>query len=175
MHDTPQPALWNGSSGLAWVEAHTLLDGMFAPFGERLAHAVPASAPAQVLDVGCGTGAVTLAIAARLGAGGHCSGVDISAPTIARATARAAAAALPATFVVSDAQRHRFAAARIDRIVSRFGVMLFDDPAQAFANLRHATRHGGTLHALAWRSRRRESLHDRRRARRNPAVAVART
>jgi len=152
MHDTTQYALWNGPSGHAWVEAQALLDGMFAPLGERLAQAVPAGAAAQVLDVGCGTGAVTLAIAARLGAGGHCSGVDISAPMIAHATARAAAAALPATFVVGDAQRHRFAAARIDRIVSRFGVMFFDDPAQAFANLRHATRPGGTLHALAWRS-----------------------
>jgi SAM-dependent methyltransferase len=134
------------------VEAQALLDGMFAPLAEQLAGAVPAGQPAQVLDVGCGTGAVCLAIAARLGEGGRCSGVDISAPMIARAVERAAAAGLQIDFAVGDAQRHRFAPARLDRIVSRFGVMFFDAPVQAFANLRQATRSGGTLHALAWRS-----------------------
>lgn len=152
MTDTSQHALWNGPSGEVWVEAQALLDGMFAPLAEQLAGAVPAGQPAQVLDVGCGTGAVCLAIAARLGEGGHCSGVDISAPMIARAVERAAAAGLQIDFAVGDAQRHRFAPARLDRIVSRFGVMFFDDPVQAFANLRRATRSGGTLHALAWRS-----------------------
>lgn len=152
MTDTSQHALWNGPSGEVWVEAQALLDGMFAPLAEQLAGAVPAGQPAQVLDVGCGTGAVCLAITARLGEGGHCSGVDISAPMIARAVERAAAAGLQIDFAVGDAQRHRFAPARLDRIVSRFGVMFFDDPVQAFANLRQATRSGGTLHALAWRS-----------------------
>lgn len=152
MTDTSQHALWNGPSGEVWVEAQALLDGMFAPLAEQLAGAVPAGQPAQVLDVGCGTGAVCLAIAARLGEGGHCSGVDISAPMIARAVERAAAAGLQIDFAVGDAQRHCFAPARLDRIVSRFGVMFFDDPVQAFANLRQATRSGGTLHALAWRS-----------------------
>lgn len=149
---TPQHALWNGPCGEVWVEAQALLDGMFAPLAEQLAGAVPAGQPAHVLDVGCGTGAVCLAIAARLGEGGHCSGVDISAPMIARAVERAAAAGLQIDFAVGDAQRHRFAPARLDRIVSRFGVMFFDDPVQAFANLRQATRSGGTLRALAWRS-----------------------
>lgn len=152
MTDTPQHALWNGPSGEVWVEAQALLDGMFAPLAEQLAGAVPAGQPAQVLDVGCGTGAVCLAIAARLGEGGRCSGVDIAAPMIARAVERAAAAGLQIDFAVGDAQRYRFAPARLDRIVSRFGVMFFDDPVPAFANLRRATRAGGTLHALAWRS-----------------------
>lgn len=152
MTDTPQHAIWNGPSGEVWVEAQALLDGMFAPLAEQLAGAVPAGQPAHVLDVGCGTGAVCLAIAARLGEGGHCSGVDISAPMIARAVERAAAAGLQIDFAVGDAQRHRFAPSRLDRIVSRFGVMFFDDPVQAFANLRQATRSGGTLNALAWRS-----------------------
>ena len=37
-------------------------------------------------------------------------------------------------------------------IISRFGVMFFDSPVQAFANLRHAARGGAALRALAWRS-----------------------
>ncbi|WP_422507011.1 class I SAM-dependent methyltransferase [Stenotrophomonas sp. GZD-301] len=152
MTDTSQHALWNGPAGLAWVQAQRLLDTMFAPLARVLADAVPPGAEWQVLDVGCGTGAVSLAIAGRLGAGGHCTGVDISAPMIDAARARARTDAVAATFLVADAQRHAFPAARIDRVVSRFGVMFFDDPQRAFAGLRDATRPGGTLHAIAWRA-----------------------
>ncbi|WP_312239292.1 class I SAM-dependent methyltransferase [Stenotrophomonas sp.] len=152
MPDTAQHALWNGPSGHAWVEAERILDQMFAPFALLLAQAIPAHPPARVLDVGCGTGAVSLEIATRLGSGGHCTGVDISAPLITRAITRAASAGLPVDFIVADAQRLALPPASFDRIVSRFGVMFFDDPAMAFSNLRQATRRGGALHAIAWRS-----------------------
>ncbi len=152
MPDTAQHALWNGPSGHAWVEAERILDQMFAPFALQLAQATPAHPPARVLDVGCGTGAVSLEIATRLGSGGHCTGVDISAPLITRAITRAASAGLPVDFIVADAQRLALPPASFDRIVSRFGVMFFDDPAMAFSNLRQATRRGGALHAIAWRS-----------------------
>ena len=39
-----------------------------------------------------------------------------------------------------------------DLIVSRFGVMFFDDPVQAFANLRRAAREDARLNFIAWRS-----------------------
>ncbi|HBS62535.1 MAG TPA: SAM-dependent methyltransferase [Stenotrophomonas sp.] len=152
MTDTPQHALWNGPAGQAWVQAQCLLDAMFAPLARVLADAVPPGADWQVLDVGCGTGAVSLAIACRLGTDGHCTGVDISAPMIDTARARARDDAVAATFLVADAQRHAFPAARLDRVVSRFGVMFFDDPQRAFAGLRDATRTGGALHAIVWRA-----------------------
>lgn len=152
MTDNAQHALWNGPAGQAWVQAQALLDGMFAPFAERLANAIAPGAAMQVLDVGCGTGAVSLAIAARLGGDGRCTGVDISAAMIDAARERSHRSGQPADFIVADAQRHAFAAAAFDRVVSRFGVMFFDDPVQAFTRLRQATRSGGALQALAWRS-----------------------
>lgn len=147
-----QHALWNGPAGDAWVQAQALLDGMFAAFEPLLADPLAAQPDAQVLDVGCGTGAVCLAIAQRLGPAGHCTGVDISAPMIAVARERAAAAGKNIDFIVADAQQHAFAPASVDRIVSRFGVMFFDDPVLAFRQLRNALRGGGSLHAIAWRS-----------------------
>lgn len=152
MSDTPQHTLWNGPAGQAWVQAQPLLDGMFAPFATRLCDALPAGSAHQVLDIGCGTGAVSLALAERMRPGGHCTGVDISAAMIDSARQRARASGLNVDFIVADAQRHRFAPASMDRIVSRFGVMFFDDPVQAFSRLRQATRSAGVLHALAWRS-----------------------
>ncbi|WNH47168.1 class I SAM-dependent methyltransferase [Stenotrophomonas aracearum] len=151
MPSTPptQHDLWNGPAGDAWVQAQSLLDGMFAGFVSVLAD--PVDPAAHVLDVGCGTGALCLAIASRLGPDGRCGGVDISAPMIDVARERARSAGQSIDFTVADAEQHAFAPASLDRIVSRFGVMFFNDPVQAFANLRRALRSGGSLHAIAWR------------------------
>ncbi|RKU04579.1 SAM-dependent methyltransferase [Burkholderia sp. Nafp2/4-1b] len=147
-----QSALWNGPSGLAWVDAQQALDRMFEPFETLLADAAVAASARSVLDVGCGTGAVTLAMARRLGAAAHCTGVDISARMIATAQARAERDGLGARFVHADAQTHTFAPGEFDLLVSRFGVMFFDDPVRAFANLRHAARANALLRFVAWRA-----------------------
>ncbi|WP_315386173.1 class I SAM-dependent methyltransferase [uncultured Stenotrophomonas sp.] len=154
MTSTPptQHDLWNGPAGDAWVQAQSLLDGMFAGFVPVLADPIATAPDAHVLDVGCGTGAVCLAIADQLGAEGRCSGVDISAPMIEVARKRAHAAGKSIDFTVADAEQYTFAPHSLDRIVSRFGVMFFNDPVRAFANLHRALRSGGSLHAIAWRS-----------------------
>lgn len=142
---------WGGRRGNAWVEAQGLLDRLFQPFEDKLVEGVVAAGARNVLDVGCGTGSTTVAIARRLSAGGGSVGVDISAPMIAAARARAERERAPATFVCADAQAHAFAPASFDAVVSRFGVMFFDDPVRAFANLRGATSPGGVLQAIVWR------------------------
>ncbi len=150
-HDE-QMALWNGPAGHAWVETQELLDQVLKPFEDLLVEAIPTGSGSRVLDVGCGTGAVTLATARRAGAQGWCVGVDISEPMIAAARARAELESTPASFICADAQTHAFGPATFDRIVSRFGVMFFDDAVQAFANLRQAARDGAELDFAAWRS-----------------------
>ena len=85
-----QIALWNGSAGRAWVETQESLDRLFEPFENLLVEAVAARQAQRVLDVGCGTGSTTLAIARRLGTHGAAVGVDLSEPMIALAQARAA-------------------------------------------------------------------------------------
>lgn len=147
-----QAALWNGVAGRAWVDTQESLDRMFKPFEDLLVDAVSSAGGRRVLDVGCGTGSTTLAIARRLGASGHCVGIDLSEPMIAAARARAAQEGSPARFVCADAQAHAFEAADFDTIVSRFGVMFFGDAVGAFANLRRASREGARLRAVAWRS-----------------------
>jgi SAM-dependent methyltransferase len=104
-----------------------------------------------VLDVGCGTGATTRAIARSLHADDSCVGLDISEPMIGAARAHAAMERVPAQFIVADAETHAFEPRSFDMIVSRFGVMFFADPARAFTNLRRASTPGAQLRVLAWR------------------------
>ena len=147
-----RPSHWNANAGGAWVEAQASIDRMFEPLEQLLVDAIAAGAPRRVLDVGCGTGGTTLAAARRLGANAECVGVDIAEPMIAAARARAEREGAPASFVLADAETHAFEPASFDAVMSRFGVMFFEDPVRAFTNLRSAARDGATLRAIVWRS-----------------------
>jgi ubiquinone/menaquinone biosynthesis C-methylase UbiE len=128
------------------------LDRLFEPLEKRLVEEVVSGSRRDVLDIGCGTGATTLAVARRLGAKGRSVGLDISEPMLATARERARREGLPATFICADAQTYAFEPASFDMFVSRFGVMFFENPAQAFANLRRAAKPDADLRAIAWRS-----------------------
>ena len=147
-----QAKLWKGSGGQGWVEAQAVLDRMFKPFEDLLVAAVSAGSRGRVLDVGCGTGSTTLAFARVLGPEGHSVGIDISDPMIAAARARADREGTSAAFICASAEDHAFEPAAFDMVVSRFGVMFFNDSVRAFANLRRAATSGGGLRFIAWRS-----------------------
>lgn len=145
-----QPRHWNGVAGCAWVEEQELLDRMFRPLEDLLVDAVVPGH--RVLDVGCGAGGTTLAAARRLGTNGGCVGIDISGPMITAARARAEQEDMPASFIRADIQTHPFERAEFDMLISRFGVMFFNDPVMAFANLRIAAADDAELRFIAWRS-----------------------
>jgi SAM-dependent methyltransferase len=147
-----QPALWNGAGGRGWVGLQEVLDQMYRPFEDLLVDAIRSETTRRVLDVGCGTGSTTVAVARRLGASGSCTGIDISEPMIAAARARAERQGGSVTFIVGDAQTYPLDRASFDAIISRFGVMFFADPVAAFTNLRAAASAGAMLQAIAWRS-----------------------
>lgn len=158
-----QATLWNGGGGEVWVEQQRMLDRLFLPFERLLADAVQTGGARDVLDIGCGAGATTIAAARSLAQQGHCTGLDISVPLIEAARRRVEAAGVAnAQFIVGDAQPHAFAPARFDTVISRFGVMFFDDPEAAFANLRRAVTADGGLTFIAWRD-----------AKENPFMATA--
>jgi ubiquinone/menaquinone biosynthesis C-methylase UbiE len=151
-NDNQQATLWNGLAGRAWVEMQEPLDKILKPFEDLLVEAVSRGPGGRVLDVGCGTGSTTLALARLLGAKGRSIGIDISDAMIAAARSRAERESTPASFICADAQAHAFEPASFDAIISRFGVMFFDDPIRAFANLRRAATDNAELRFVAWRS-----------------------
>jgi SAM-dependent methyltransferase len=161
---TEQSELWNGIAGRAWVAEQSLLDTMFKPLEEVLTEAIWTVGPKALLDVGCGTGAVTLAAARLRGERGTCTGVDVSEPMIEAARERALAEGVAAQFILANAEDHHFEPATYDMIVSRFGVMFFDDPVKAFGNLRRASSHEAQLRVVVFRG-----------ADENPFMTVAET
>ncbi|KPH06629.1 class I SAM-dependent methyltransferase (plasmid) [Rhizobium acidisoli] len=145
-----QVADWNGQSGERWVAYQARLDAMMAVFGQA---AIEAAAPAtgeRVLDVGCGAGASSLDLAARVGAGGQVLGVDISEPLIGRARVLAPQDT-PVLFQVADASSTELPEGAFDILFSRFGVMFFDDPTAAFAHMRRALKPGARVAFVCWR------------------------
>ena len=146
-----QAEYWSGDSGQQWVTHQARLDKLMAPVLDRLL-AEAKLQPAQfVLDIGCGTGASTLAIARAIGPKGHVTGADISEPLLSLARQRLDdAGAVQAECLLGDVQTLDFEPSRFDVALSRFGVMFFADPVAAFANISRALKPGGKIIFLAW-------------------------
>jgi ubiquinone/menaquinone biosynthesis C-methylase UbiE len=140
--------LWNGPASAAWVAAADKYDAMLEGLGARLVATAGLSPGERVLDVGCGSGRSSRLAAAEVLPDGAVLGVDVSADLVALATARSDDAL---RFVEADAQTYVFDEA-FDVVISRFGVMFFDDPVAAFRNLLAATRPGGRLAFVAWQA-----------------------
>jgi len=147
-----QAEAWNGTMGSKWVRHQDRLDRMLSPFCDKLIEVADINEGQFVLDVGCGCGVTTLEAAKCAGAKGHVQGIDLSAPMTVRARERNAELGLNAAFDVADASTHDFGAAKFDHLISRFGVMFFDEPVAAFANLHHALAANAKLTFICWRS-----------------------
>jgi SAM-dependent methyltransferase len=143
--NTQQAEAWNGHEGVHWAENADRYDAMAAGINDPLFAAAGIGERDRVLDIGCGAGWPTR-LAARRASRGEVTGIDISAPMLARARAAAAHEGLTnVTFVQGDAQVHPFPPASYDLAISRGGVMFFDDHVAAFTNIRQALRPGGRL------------------------------
>jgi SAM-dependent methyltransferase len=147
-----QREYWNGAESREWADAPERFDQMLEPFADSILDAAALAPGERVLDVGCGNGATTLAAAAHVGETGAALGVDLSEPMLANARARATERGITnARFVAADAQVTALPG-RFDVIVSRFGVMFFEDPDAAWSNLVGSLAPNGRVVLMCWRS-----------------------
>ena len=143
-----QADAWNGPEAAYFVDNADRLDRQLEPFTQALLERAVLDPDRVVLDVGCGSGASTLAAATNAE---RVVGVDLSQPLVELARRRAQAAMITnAEFVIADAQTYDFAAGTFDRLISQFGLMFFDDPVAAFTNIRQALRAGGRVTFVSW-------------------------
>jgi ubiquinone/menaquinone biosynthesis C-methylase UbiE len=146
-----QVAYWNGRAGQRWTSQQSMQDRVFAPVSQLLIDRARPKPGERIIDIGCGCGATTIELAARVGAAGRVLGVDISAPMLAQAKEMAPPNA-PLEFVLADATTYPFEPGAADLLVSRFGVMFFAEPARSFANIRTGVRKGGRMAFICWRT-----------------------
>ena len=143
-----QARYWTEDAGPSWVRDEVVYDLMLTPFNGAILDVLQPAPGERVLDVGCGFGSTSRAIAAR---GAEVHGIDISAPMIELARRRASEAGVDVAFAVGDAQEDDLGGP-YDAVASRLGVMFFADPVRAFRNFARATRPGGRLVFVCWQT-----------------------
>lgn len=150
--NTDQAAAWDGHEGDVWAEHADRYDRASSRIWRHFTDAQLVGVADRVLDVGCGAGGPTRALA-RIAFDGELTGVDLSTKMLEVARQRSAEEGLDnVTFTQGDAQVFRFEPGAFDVVASCFGAMFFNDPVAAFANIGSGLRKGGLLALLAWRS-----------------------
>ena len=114
---------------------------LFAPWGPVVADAARVKPGERVLDVACGTGALTLAVAHRVGPGGSVVGLDANPQMLAVARRKPVAI----EWLEGRAEALPLPHASIDAVVSQFGVMFFGDRVGALREMMRVLRPGGRL------------------------------
>ena len=141
---------WREAVGRNWAESYRLTDRAFSGLTERLLALIGGCEGAGTLDIGCGAGELSLAIA-RGNPQTKVVGVDVSAELLAAARERGGTLA-NVDFIEADAALWKPADFAPNLLVSRHGVMFFDVPVMAFANLHALAAPGARLIFSCFRS-----------------------
>ncbi|MEY4376352.1 MAG: hypothetical protein RJB26_902 [Pseudomonadota bacterium] len=140
---------WAGAMGDNWLANLQRFEGMIEPVGAAFLEHAAFVAGETVVDVGCGAGGTSVAIARCVGPSGAVLGLDISPALIAHSRQRGAGIAHLA-FECSNAAEAFPSGAPFDRLFSRFGTMFFAEPTTAFTNLRRMLKAGGRADLAVW-------------------------
>jgi ubiquinone/menaquinone biosynthesis C-methylase UbiE len=144
---------WSAQAGSAPASYEGfLVPAMFAPFAERLVEHAGVKSGSLVLDVACGTGAVSRAAARHAGTNGSVTGVDLGEPTLAIAgSLPAEEGAAPITYVQSDAGSLPLADDAFDVALCQQGLQFFPDRARALAEMRRTLKPDALVAIATWK------------------------
>src|ERR1700732_4936983 len=146
-----QRRYWNTVAGPRWVASPGFRERRNQESLALLLARLGLTGGESVLEIGCGTGALTVPVAEAIGQGGRLVAGDISEPMLGAARQRVAERGLSnVTLSHGDAQVFEFEPAAFDLATSRMGVMFFADPAAPFRNIGGALRPSGRLVFACW-------------------------
>jgi SAM-dependent methyltransferase len=146
-----QRRYWNTVAGPRWVASPGFRERRNQESLALLLARLGLNGGESVLEIGCGTGALTLPLAEAVGEHGRVVAVDISEPMLGAARKKVGERGLRnVTLHSGDAQVFTFEPAAFDLATSRMGVMFFGDPAGAFRNIKGALKPRGRLVFACW-------------------------
>jgi SAM-dependent methyltransferase len=148
--ERPRALDWSGERGEKWRAQLVGTEGMLARVDEPLIEALELVGPSKIADVGCGGGGTTLAILRRAPAGSVVHGFDISSTLVEAARSRVEPGERAISFEVADMAIAPPPKIPYERLVSRFGIMFFDEPIAAFSNLARWLAPQGRFAFAAW-------------------------
>ena len=144
-----QSEYWNEKSGPKWVKNEDALNERLSILTDEFFSRVKIKALDKVLDIGCGGGDTTFRVSKLLADGGHVVGADISKTLLDHAKSKFSDIDTM-TFVHCDAQNYSFDENYFDKIISRFGVMFFENPSEGFKNIYGSMQTNGSLNFVCW-------------------------
>ena len=144
-----QGKFWNDAPGQSWVKHDLVMNLRLGNISDILFDRLKGVSASNALDIGCGTGSTSIKMAETLAQDSRVTGIDISEPMLQRAREKAADLE-NVSFVTADAQVFQFEPGKFDAAISRFGVMFFEDPTKAFANMRSAMKPGSQFTFVCW-------------------------
>ena len=142
---------WKEDGGQRWADMIDATENSISVFDDKLFEKASISEGEIVLDVGCGGGTTSIEIAQRVTANGHVTGLDISVPILNIARQRGKAFS-NLEFEEADAADFNPGSEVYDLIFSRFGLMFFSKPVDAFSNLKAMLKQSGRIVFLCWRT-----------------------
>jgi SAM-dependent methyltransferase len=150
MNENPTASDWAAARGEKWREQVARMEPMLAQVDTPLIQALDLHAPCRIAEIGCGGGGTTLELLKRAPLGSLVHGFDISPALIELARTRTQPDPRNIRFELADMATAKAPEVRYDRLVSRFGIMFFDDPLSAFKNLNSWLAPGGRFAFAAW-------------------------
>ena len=140
---------WNKGIGQKWVDEDQSMNERLSFLTEELFLKSNIKEDDKVLDIGCGGGQTSFEASKLVGSNGYVVGADISKILLELAE-RKYSQIKNLEFKYCDVQNYEFKKNEFNKIISRFGVMFFENPFAAFKNIYNSLKYNGFLNFVCW-------------------------
>ena len=140
---------WNEGIGKKWVEEDDSMNERLSILTKELFLRSNINRDDKILDIGCGGGQTTFEASELVGENGYVIGADISKILLDLAKSKYANTK-NLEFKYCDVQNYEFRENSFNKVISRFGVMFFENPIEAFKNIYNSIQEGGSLNFVCW-------------------------
>ena len=144
-----QYEFWNKGIGQKWVKEDDSINERFTILTKEFFSRAKIKKNDRVLDIGCGGGITSFEASKLAGRDGYVLGADIS-EILLNLAKNNFSNIKNLEFKYCDVQDYNFEKNFFNTVISRFGVMFFENPIVAFKNIYNSIQDDGSLHFVSW-------------------------